>query len=197
VTTQASVHRPRGAAWARIFETASRLFYSEGVHTVGIDRIISEAHVAKATFYNHFPSKDDLVLAYIREQSRLQRGIADHPESTPPSARILTAFERMCQFGAGPGYRGCPFINTAAEYPDPAHPVRRAIDEHRIWCRQLFRDLLVTAGHPYPDRAAGALMLLKDGLGVGFELDDAAVVQAAVRMAVIQIVDAAAPAAAS
>lgn len=192
MTTRSSAPRHRSAAWTRIFETATRLFYAEGVHAVGIDRIIAEAGVAKATFYHHFPSKDELVRAYIVEQGRIQRGIADQPEDAPPREVIVTAFERMCRFGSAPGYRGCPFVNTAAEYPDPAHPVRRAIDEHRDWCRGLFRDLLIAGGHPAPDRTAEALLLLKDGLGVGFDLDAPAVVAAAVRDAVTRLLNAAA-----
>ncbi|MGC4956344.1 TetR/AcrR family transcriptional regulator [Actinomadura citrea] len=189
MTTTSSAPR-RSAAWSRVFDTATRLFYAEGVHAVGIDRIIAEAGVAKATFYHHFPSKDDLVRVYITEQSLRQRGIADMPESATPREAILTAFERMCTFGSSAAYRGCPFINAAAEYPDPAHPVRRAIDEHREWCRSLFRDLLVAAGHPEPDRTAHVLMLLRDGLSVGFDLDDPAAVRAAVDEAVTTALDA-------
>lgn len=189
MTTTSSAPR-RSAAWSRVFDTATRLFYAEGVHAVGIDRIIAEAGVAKATFYHHFPSKDDLVHAYITEQSLRQRGIADMPESATPREAIVTAFERMCTFGSGPAYRGCPFINAAAEYPDPDHPVRRAIDEHREWCRGLFRDLLVAAGHPDPDRTAHILMLLRDGLAVGFDLDDPSQVRTAVHEAVSTALDA-------
>ena len=189
MTTTSSAPR-RSAAWSRVFDTATRLFYAEGVHAVGIDRIIAEAGVAKATFYHHFPSKDDLVRVYVTEQSLRQRGIADMPDSATPREAILTAFERMCTFGSSAAYRGCPFINAAAEYPDPAHPVRRAIDEHREWCRSLFRDLLVAAGHPEPDRTAHVLMLLRDGLSVGFDLDDPAAVRAAVDEAVTTALDA-------
>ncbi|MGI5208440.1 TetR/AcrR family transcriptional regulator [Spirillospora sp. CA-108201] len=180
----------RSAAWSRVFETATRLFYAEGVHAVGIDRIIAEAGVAKATFYHHFPSKDELVRVYIVEQSLRQRGIADMPESATPREALLAAFERMCTFGSDPSYRGCPFINAAAEYPDPAHPVRRAIDEYREWCRGLFRDLLAADGHPDPDGTAHTLMLLRDGLAVGFDLDDPATVRTAVHEAVTSVLDA-------
>ncbi|MEU9868951.1 MULTISPECIES: TetR/AcrR family transcriptional regulator [Actinomadura] len=189
MTTRSPAPR-RSAAWSRVFDTATRLFYAEGVHAVGVDRIIAEAGVAKATFYHHFPSKDDLVRAYVTEQSLRQRGIADVPASATPREALLTAFERMCTFGSEPSYRGCPFINVAAEYPDPAHPVRRAVDEHREWCRGLFRDLLAADGHPDPERTAHTLMLLRDGLAVGFDLDDPATVRTAVHEAVTRILDA-------
>ncbi|GAA4614292.1 TetR/AcrR family transcriptional regulator [Actinoallomurus liliacearum] len=179
----------RGPAWARIFETATRLFYAEGVHAVGIDRIIAEAGVAKATFYHHFRSKDDLVRAYIVEQSHQQRRLAEKFAAATPREALLLAFQKMCEFGAEPTYRGCAFINTAAEYPDPAHPVRQAIDEHRDWNRRLFRDLLAADGHPDSARTAEILMLLKDGLAVGSDLDDPESVGIAAREAVTRVVD--------
>ncbi|MEV0828036.1 TetR/AcrR family transcriptional regulator [Nonomuraea rubra] len=170
----------RSPARTRVLETAARLFYGEGVHTVGIDRIIAEAGVAKATFYHHFPSKDELVRAYILDQSARQRGLAESMREGSPRERLLAIFAFMCEFGAGPAYRGCAFVNTAAEYPDPAHPVRQAIAEHRRWNRDLYRDLLAADGHPDPERTADVLLLVRDGLVVGFDLDDPATVRAAV-----------------
>ncbi|GAA4912375.1 TetR/AcrR family transcriptional regulator [Nonomuraea thailandensis] len=168
-------------------ETASRLFYGEGVHTVGIDRIIAEAGVAKATFYHHFPSKDELVRAYIVEQSATQRGLAESVREGSPRQRLHAVFAYMCEFGAGPAFRGCPFVNTAAEYPDPGHPVREAIAAHRRWNRDLYRDLLAADGHPDPDGTADVLMLVRDGLVVGFDLDDPATVRAAVEKALSRV----------
>ncbi|MEV0387199.1 TetR/AcrR family transcriptional regulator [Nonomuraea sp. NPDC050643] len=171
----------------RVLQTAARLFYREGVHTVGIDRIIAEAGVAKATFYHHFPSKDDLVRAYVTEQGALQRAaVAAMPEGSPRE-RLMAIFAFMTEFGAGPAYRGCPFVNTAAEYPDPAHPVRQAIAEHRRWTRDLYRDLLAGDGHPDAERTADILLLLRDGLVVGFDLDDPATVGTAVQEALSRV----------
>ncbi|TMR28576.1 TetR/AcrR family transcriptional regulator [Nonomuraea zeae] len=163
-----------------MLQTAARLFYAEGVHAVGIDRIIAEAGVAKATFYHHFPSKDELVRAYVVEQGALQRAVIEGMRAEPPGARLLAVFSFMCEFGAGPTYRGCPFVNTAAEYPDPAHPVRQAIAAHRRWTRDTYRDLLAADGHPDPERTADVLLMVRDGLVVGFELDDPATVRTAV-----------------
>ncbi|WP_103959928.1 TetR/AcrR family transcriptional regulator [Nonomuraea solani] len=164
----------------RVLRTAARLFYGEGVHAVGIDRIIAEAGVAKATFYHHFPSKDDLVRAYVTEQGAVVRTAVDSIRDGSPRERLMAIFAFMCEFGAGPTYRGCPFVNTAAEYPDPAHPVRLAIAEHRRWNRDLYRDLLAADGHPGAELTADILLLLRDGLVVGFDLDDPATVRAAV-----------------
>jgi AcrR family transcriptional regulator len=180
-----TLERPgQSPARARILDTAKRLFYAEGVHSVGIDRIIAEAGVAKATFYHHFPSKDELVRAYVAGESMRQRALTVQLPTAAPRDMLVAVFEHMCQVGAGPTYRGCPFVNVAAEYPDPAHPVRQAIDEHRRWIRGLFHDLLVADDHPDPDRTADILLLLRDGLVVGFDLDDPAAVRTAVREAV-------------
>ncbi|MFI6920223.1 TetR/AcrR family transcriptional regulator [Nonomuraea spiralis] len=168
-------------ARARVLETAARLFYAEGVHSVGIDRIIAEAGVAKATFYHHFPSKDDLVRAYITEQSALQRTMAATIRAASPRETLEAIFAFMCEFGSSAQYRGCPFVNTAAEYPDPAHPVREAIAEHRRWNRDLYRDLLDADGHPDAERTADILLLIRDGLVVGFDLDDPTRVRATVK----------------
>ncbi|MEV4395114.1 TetR/AcrR family transcriptional regulator [Nonomuraea sp. NPDC049607] len=168
-------------ARARVLETAARLFYAEGVHSVGIDRIIAEAGVAKATFYHHFPSKDELVRAYIAEQGSTQRAMVATLRAASPRETLEAVFAFMCEFGSGAGYRGCPFVNTAAEYPDPAHPVRRAIAEHRRWSRDLYRDLLAADGHPDAERTADILLLVRDGLVVGFDLDDPPTVRATVQ----------------
>src|SRR4051812_237735 len=83
-TTISKVDATTSSARTRLLDTATRLFYAEGIHAVGIDRIIAEAGVAKATFYNHFPSKDDLVLAYVQDQDRIGReAVAALPNQTP------------------------------------------------------------------------------------------------------------------
>lgn len=191
MTTKILEGRRESPARRRILDTATTLFYAEGVHTVGIDRIIAEAGVAKATFYKHFPSKHDLVLAYVQEQDQLGRAaIAELPEQ-PPRQMVFALFDRVDEAARQPGYRGCPFINAAAEYPDPASPVRQAIDDHRRWVRDRFRVLLVADGHPDPDRAADILVVLNDGLLVAGDLDDPADLPALIRDAVTRVLDAA------
>ncbi|NGN62346.1 TetR/AcrR family transcriptional regulator [Streptomyces sp. A7024] len=180
---------PKAPARSRILDTAGRLFYAEGVHTVGVDRIIAEAEVAKATFYHHFKSKDGLVLAYVEEQSRKQREVADPVlrGAAPPRERLLAVYDFMGEFGTGADYRGCPFLNTAAEYPDPEHPVRRAVAAHRLWFRDEMRDLLTADGHPDPERTADILLVLRDGLATGFDLDDKTRLRATVREALERV----------
>src|SRR4051794_1140020 len=98
---------------------ASALFYAEGIHAVGIDRIIAEAGVAKATFYHHFVSKDELVRAYLVEEYQRQRDALEavHRAAADPRAALLGIFELLVDNAANPRFRGCPFTNAAAEYP--------------------------------------------------------------------------------
>ncbi|NUU21893.1 MAG: TetR/AcrR family transcriptional regulator [Streptomycetaceae bacterium] len=158
-----------------MLDTATALFYAEGVHAVGIDRIIAEAGVAKATFYSHFPAKNDLVHAYLREQYQAQRDAVDElcaSADAGPRELVLRIFTRMAEIGREPGFRGCPFINAAAEFPDAGHPVRTAVLDHRSWFRGLMARLLAEAGDPRPEATAGILMLVRDGMAVGCYLDD-------------------------
>jgi AcrR family transcriptional regulator len=148
----------------RLLDTATRLFYAEGIRAVGIDRIIAEAGIAKATFYNHFPSKDDLVLTYIEEQDRIGR---DAVEALPKQAArkmIAAIVGRVSTAAVAGDFRGCPFLNAAAEYPDPNSPVRRAIDARRTWYQGVLRQLLVADGDPTPSVTASLLVALSDGL---------------------------------
>jgi AcrR family transcriptional regulator len=165
----------------RLLDTATRLFYSGGIHAVGIDRIIAEAGVAKATFYNHFPSKDDLVVAYVEEQDRLGREAVASLPTQPPRGIIAAILGRIGDAAIGGGYRGCPFLNAAAEYPDPEGPVRKAIDARRAWYHGLLRQLLAENGDPTPSVTASLLVALSDGLLEIAYLDDARDVPSLVR----------------
>jgi AcrR family transcriptional regulator len=176
-----------GAPRQRVLATATRLFYSEGVHAVGIDRIIAESRVAKATFYKHFPSKDELVRAYVVDQDELGRAAVNALPTEPPLSMVFTIIERLAEASRQPGYRGCPFLNAAAEYPDPSSPVRKAVDDHRRWNREHLRGLLTDAGQPDPDSTADILLLLCDGVLVSGELDKQSNLPALTRAAVNRI----------
>ena len=154
-----------------MLDTATALFYAEGVHAVGVDRIIAEAGVAKATFYHHFPAKDELVRAYVEEQSQLGQAAIARLDPRSPRAILLAIFNLIADAAEQPGYRGCPFINAAAEYPDPVSPVRQAIEEHRRWKRDLLIKLLAEDGRGDPERTADILTVLSDGLLVAGHLD--------------------------
>jgi AcrR family transcriptional regulator len=160
------------AARRRLLDTATRLFYSEGIRAVGIDRIIAEAGVAKATFYNHFPSKDDLVLAYVEEQDENGRTAVAALPAKSPREMIFAVMARIGESAAAPHWRGCPFLNAAAEYTDPASPVRRAIAARRAWYRGVLRKHLAADGDPSPSLTAALLVAMSDGLLESSYLDD-------------------------
>src|SRR5689334_18106094 len=115
-------------ARSRLLDTAIGIFYAEGIHSVGIYRIVAEAKVTRATLYRHFPGKEDLVLAYLGEVDRAMRGQAEAAiagaATAPDGVRALA--DAIAQGIRSPGFRGCAFLNAVAEYPDPAHPVHRA-----------------------------------------------------------------------
>lgn len=178
-----------GAARRRLLETATRLFYEGGIHAVGIDRIIAEAGVAKATFYNHFPSKDDLVVAYLEEIDRAGRAAVAALPKQPPRKMISAIMERISEAVVAGGWRGCPFLNAAAEYPDPTSRVRQTINARRVWYHDSLRTLLAEDGDPTPSVTASLLVALTDGLLESAYLDDAESVPALVREAVARLLD--------
>jgi AcrR family transcriptional regulator len=180
-------HPEASPARRRLLDTATRLFYEGGIHAVGIDRIIAEAGVAKATFYNHFPSKDELVVAYIEEQDRLGRAAVAALPKQPPRKMIAAIMGRISEAAVAGGWRGCPFLNAAAEYPDPASPVRRAIDARRVWYHDSLRKLLAEDGDPTPSVTASLLVALSDGLLESAYLDDPEKIPALVREAVARL----------
>ncbi|GGO91717.1 TetR/AcrR family transcriptional regulator [Wenjunlia tyrosinilytica] len=173
----------------RLLETASRIFYAEGIHHVGVDRIIAEARVTRATFYRHFPGKEDLVLAHIQERDQQIRGqVAElFTLSTDPRTLLITLMSGVGAELCGPDFRGCPFINAAAEYPDPGQPVHQAVQAHRDWFRQIIRNLVAAAGVADADHATATLVLLRDGAMVGGDLDEPQAVREHLERAVVAV----------
>lgn len=165
-------------ARSRLLGTASRIFYSEGVHSVGVDRIITEADTTRATFYRHFPGKEDLVAAYLEaaDQSlRARFARTDRADVSPEDALRAVAAD-IAGDVRGEGFRGCAFLNAAAEYPDPAHPVRRRIAEHRDWFLGAVTGLLSRVGDGPAGPAGRHFVMLRDGAMVAGCLADPEVV---------------------
>jgi AcrR family transcriptional regulator len=157
----------------RLVRAASRLFYYEGVRAIGVERLIAEAGVTKATFYRHFASKDDLVVAYLLTKDAYYKDVAEPLAAAhPPAEAIDLIFEAIAEHARERGFRGSPFMNAAAEYPDAGHPIRALVTSHRVWIRSLFQDLLTRLGHTDPESAAGALLMLYDGAMAAGYLDD-------------------------
>ncbi|MGV9668340.1 TetR/AcrR family transcriptional regulator [Nocardia niigatensis] len=170
----------------RLLDTATRLFYAEGIHTVGIDRIIAEAGIAKATFYRHFKTKEDLVVAYlVREYARQREILEDIPGTGADS--IAGIFARLGELSCEPGFRGCPFLNAAVEFPNPDHAVRKVVDDYRGWFRDLMADRLRAAGHTDIDTAARVLLMTRDGVTVSGGVGDNATVRVGIRTALSQL----------
>ncbi len=163
----------------RLLSTATRLFYGDGLHTVGVDRLVTEAGVTRATFYRYFPSKDDLVVAYLnRVDADLRSAVAAATAGAGPAEAVESLVGLIGRTICAPGFRGCHFINAAAEYPDPAHVVRQSVQQHRAWFRATVTEFAVAAGHPDPGYAASVLVLAHDGALAGAELDDPVQVRA-------------------
>jgi len=142
----------------RILETADRLFYLRGIRAVGVDTIAAEIGISKRTLYNHFPSKDELIAAY------LQRRFTQAPASDkPPVEQILGTFDRLERGFASKGFRGCPFVNAVAELGTDDRPVKKIAiafkESRRLW----FRDLLQQLGVAEAEGLATQLTLLVDG----------------------------------
>lgn len=156
----------------RILDVAAARFYGQGIRAVSADTLIADAGVTKATFYRHFPTKDDLVVAYLdavidAEQSMLARWRGEHPED--PAAVLGLYLDALTADACGPSFRGCPFINAAAEYPDAAHPVRAAVARHRAWLLEQTTALARAMGVEDPETAGAQLVLLRDGFLVASE----------------------------
>jgi AcrR family transcriptional regulator len=162
------------AARERLLETAARIFYAEGINTVGVHRIVEEAGVTLATFYRHFPSKQDLVLAYLQrvhDDFASRAAAAQEAAEDPGDVLRLIATNITAQL-LEPGFRGCAFINAASEFEDPDGPVLRAVLAHRAWFYALVRDAFASAGHAQPDLAAGHYVMLRDGATTAGHLGD-------------------------
>jgi|tagenome__1003787_1003787.scaffolds.fasta_scaffold20594269_2 AcrR family transcriptional regulator len=165
----------------RIVTTARRLFYGEGIHTVPVDRLVTEAGVTRATFYRHFPTKERLVETYLRATDADLRAAVEHAiDSADPRESLTALLELIGHTVNTEDFRGCHFINAAAEYPDPQDPVRIAIDDHRTWFQQVVTQLAANLGHPDPAYAGQVLVLLHDGALAAAPLDDPQAVRATV-----------------
>jgi AcrR family transcriptional regulator len=156
---------PASAARLRILDTAFRLFYAHGIRGVGVDRIIAESGVAKATFYKHFPAKDDLVLAYLDRVDDTWTGqLTTAAEAAGPAPRdqLVGMFDALATACRREGYRGCAFINAAAENEAGTRIHDRTL-AHKDAVRSWVRSLAEAAGAPDPDGLARILTLLLDG----------------------------------
>jgi len=184
------------SARERLLAAADELFYSEGVHVVGIDRIVERAGVAKASLYSTFGSKDRLVRAYLEEhfrdrQGRVARILAAHET---PRDGILGIFDELAAALAGTAFRGCRFIMATAE-ARPGDASEAVAEDYRAWLRSVFTDLAKSGGAGDPRGLGRQLALLYDGVAVAARMDqDRHGAATAMRSAVVALLDAAMPA---
>jgi AcrR family transcriptional regulator len=152
-------------ARSRLLNTATRAFYQEGIHSVGIDRIVEEAQVTRATLYRHFPGKGDLVLAYLGQIDQAMRVQAnDAIMAGLPAADTIRSLSRsIAEDIRSPGFRGCAFLNAVAEYPDPEHPVHQAVLGHRQWFLDTVTVLLARIHETPAEKSARHFVMLRDG----------------------------------
>lgn len=156
----------------RILDVASELFYSRGIHAVGVDTIAAESGVTKRTLYDRFGSKDALVAAYLAARDRRWR---EHllarldVVGQDPGARVLAPFDVLPEW-LTPRSRGCSFVNAFAELPDPDHPGHRLVVAEKTWLRDLFRSTLLEVGAGDPDTLASQLLSLHEGALVSYSI---------------------------
>jgi AcrR family transcriptional regulator len=162
----------RASARERLLGAANELFYAEGVQTVGIDRIIERAGVAKASLYNLFGSKEELVAAYLasrhdRTTSRLTEAIASVED---PRQKILAVFDAQAKLFMQPDFNGCAFMAASTEAPSGGL-VEDAADQFRAWIRAMFTDLARQAGARDPANLGRQFHLIYDGAGLAARMD--------------------------
>jgi AcrR family transcriptional regulator len=157
-----------GAKLARdkVFAVAADLFYRKGIHAVGVEEIVKEAGVAKISLYRNFASKDDLIVAYLEDRSMtFLQGWDDAfgRHQHDPRAQLRTIMTYIAERTTQDGYRGCPFINFCAEFPDPGHPGRRVAQMTKMALRERFLRLAQSLYVPQPQQLADSFLLLVEG----------------------------------
>jgi len=156
----------RKLARDKVFEVASDLFYREGVRAVGVEAIVQQAGVAKISLYRNFPSKDDLVVAYLEDRNATfwqhwDERFAEYQGD--PHAQLRAIMTYLTHRTTQPGYRGCPFINYCAEFPEAAHPGHRVAEANKREMRRRFVEIAAALRAPQPKQLADGLLLLVEG----------------------------------
>jgi AcrR family transcriptional regulator len=152
------------SARERILQAASRLFYRHGYVSVGVDTITAEAGVAKMSLYRHFPSKDDLIVAYLeRSNEQFWAWFEGSLGTAGPRQQLMRIFQELGKFTTSPACFGCMFQLAAADFPDSEHPANRVALAHKTAVINRFRDLAARAGSRDPGALAAQLFLLMDG----------------------------------
>ena len=152
------------SARERLLAASNELFYRNGVHSTGIDAVIEKAGVAKGSLYYIFGGKDELVAAYLRGRLQAWRQSVEAAQAgaDDPEQKILAVFDAIADYVSRPEFRGCPFVNAAAEAP-AGEAQGLAIKEYRHWVRESFLGLAADTGVADPGALSDALIVLYDG----------------------------------
>jgi len=157
-------------AQTRILDAVDDLFYREGARAVGVDAVVKAAGVNKMSLYRQFESKDALLMHYLERSdarfwSYFDASVAKHPGN--PKAQLQQFFDDLTPRICRPGYRGCPFVNIAAEFPDPDHPTRKRVAENKRQLMTRLEAMAAQAGAHDPHQLAAGLALLIEGAYAG------------------------------
>jgi AcrR family transcriptional regulator len=159
----------------RILATADQLFYLEGIRAIGVDTIAAEIGISKRTLYNHFPSKDALIAAYLE-----RRFVSARPSDKSPAEQILATFDSLERRFSSKDFRGCPFVNAVAELGSKDRAVKKIAIAFKESRRQWFRARLEELGVAEADALATQIQLLVDGsIALDLVRDDPAMARAA------------------
>lgn len=183
-TVPATGKRSAGATRERILEATNRLFYAQGIRATSADRIIEEVGITKVTFYRHFRSKSDLVVAYLTQQAQQESSwFSSLHQASDPVGSLDAIAAGIGTASCSPGFRGCAFINAAAEFSDPQDPVREVVHTHRQWMLDKFAEIASDAGADDSQGVARQLMMLRDGAMVNGYLGDPKSLEASLKSA--------------
>ncbi|GGG16920.1 TetR/AcrR family transcriptional regulator [Paenibacillus abyssi] len=156
----------RESRYDLILDKAAELFYKEGIHATGIDKVVERSGVAKMTLYKYFPSKEQLVLAYLHRRDERWRSWFEQAADRlggKPYDKLLAMFDALEEWFAGENFYGCAFINAAAEFGDASHPIRLASAEHKALVMAYVKRLVGEAGLQPEEDIAEQLCLLLEG----------------------------------
>ena len=187
--------RDKAKTRQRLLAAAGELFYENGICATGVSAVAEGAGVTKMTLYAHFPSKDDLVAAYLEESDRrwrefLEEKLSDYGDSRD---RLMAVCDAYREYFTAREMRGCAFVNCAAEFPDPDHPARRVIRWHKAGVRERIRDLAAEAGAEDPATLAERLFVVLEGAYVTCALEGETGVLDRSRAFFVELVEAAIP----
>ncbi|PMS10454.1 TetR/AcrR family transcriptional regulator [Trinickia caryophylli] len=165
--SRARQHTAGPQAQQALLRAADELFYREGVRAVGVDAVVERAGVNKMSLYRQFSSKDELVVAYLERASerffeRFETSLAKHPGD--PVRQIAQYFEDLSARASVEGYRGCPFVNVSAEFPDAQHPARQCVARNKAELMSRLIALANAAGADDPLYLANAFALMIEGI---------------------------------